>query len=142
VLSGYLDRSKRGVWSLTEKGKNVPKLSDEEGNNLLLEVQRQGKKTDTSTFGAALDDGAGDESPEEAGYKTQLLALIRNLSPGAFERLWQRLLRESDFEQVVVTGRSRDGGIDGIGVLKVNRSLHLRFFFNESDMRGLSAPLS
>jgi Restriction endonuclease len=34
-----------------------------------------------------------------------------------FERVCQRLLRESGFENVTVTGKSQDGGIDGIGVL-------------------------
>lgn len=125
VLAGYLDRSKRGVWTLTEKGKNAPVLSDKEVNQLLLDVQRQGKKN-SSGSNAGDDD---DEPPEESGYKTQLLSLIRSLSPGAFERLCQRLLRESDFEQVVVTGRSRDGGIDGIGVLKVNAFVAFKVLF-------------
>jgi restriction system protein len=136
VLTGYLDRSKRGVWTLTEKGKNAPILSDDEVNQLLLDVQRQGKKVGgvnskpNADAEADEDDGEADaELPEESGYKTQLLSLIRSISPGAFERLCQRLLRESDFEQVVVTGRSRDGGIDGIGVLKVNPFVTFKVLF-------------
>jgi restriction system protein len=42
------------------------------------------------------------------------------LTPGAFERLSQRLLRESGFIKVEVRGKSGDGGIDGVGVLRVN----------------------
>jgi restriction system protein len=42
------------------------------------------------------------------------------VAPDAFERLAQRLLREAGFLKVAVTGRSGDGGIDGIGVLRVN----------------------
>ena len=38
------------------------------------------------------------------------------LAPASFERLVQRLLRESGFTQVEVTGRSGDGGIDGRGI--------------------------
>jgi restriction system protein len=131
VLTGYLDRSKRGVWTLTEKGKNAPLLSDDEVNQLLLDVQRQGsKKADSKPIAKVMDEEEADEeSPEESGYKTQLLALIRSISPGAFERLCQRLLRESDFEQVVITGRSRDGGIDGIGVLKVNVFVAFKVLF-------------
>lgn len=41
------------------------------------------------------------------------------MEPDAFERLCQRLLREHGFTQVEVTGRSGDGGIDGVGVLRV-----------------------
>ena len=32
----------------------------------------------------------------------------------------QRLLRESGFERVIVTGKAGDGGIDGHGILQVN----------------------
>lgn len=130
VLTGYLDRSKRGVWTLTEKGKNAPILSDDEVNQLLLDVQRQGKKTGNKQDADLAHEEDADEEPlEESGYKAQLLALIRGISPTAFERLCQRLLRESGFEQVVVTGRSRDGGIDGIGVLKVNAFVAFKVLF-------------
>lgn len=50
------------------------------------------------------------------------------MDPGAFERLAQRLLREAGFIKVEVTGRSGDGGIDGIGVLRLNLlSFHVLF---------------
>lgn len=50
------------------------------------------------------------------------------MTPDAFERLAQRILRESGFIRVEVTGRSGDGGIDGIGVLRVNLlSFHVLF---------------
>jgi restriction system protein len=42
------------------------------------------------------------------------------LKPDAFERLAQRILREAGFTKVQVTGKSGDGGIDGIGILRVN----------------------
>lgn len=42
------------------------------------------------------------------------------MEPGAFERLAQRILRESGFVKVEVTGKSGDGGIDGTGVLRMN----------------------
>jgi restriction system protein len=87
-----------------------------------------GYRVDTK-IEVADDDEPADELAEESGYKAQLLALLRSISPGAFERLCQRLLRESDFEQVVVTGRSRDGGIDGIGVLKVNAFVAFKVLF-------------
>ena len=42
------------------------------------------------------------------------------MQPDAFERLAQRLLREAGFVRVEVRGKSGDGGIDGVGVLRVN----------------------
>jgi restriction system protein len=54
--------------------------------------------------------------------------VLRGLAPDAFERLAQRILREAGFIKVEVTGRSGDGGIDGIGVLRVNLlSFHVLF---------------
>jgi len=41
------------------------------------------------------------------------------MTADGFERLCQRILRESGFLKVEVTGRSGDGGIDGVGVLRV-----------------------
>ena len=42
------------------------------------------------------------------------------MDPYAFERLTQRLLRECGFDDVHVTKKSGDGGIDGTGKLKIN----------------------
>lgn len=42
------------------------------------------------------------------------------MPPDAFERLSQRLLREAGFTKVEVRGKTGDGGIDGLGVLRVN----------------------
>lgn len=61
-------------------------------------------------------------------WKDKLLRVLRNIQPDAFERLAQRVLREAGFIKVEVTGRSGDGGIDGIGVLRVNLlSFHVLF---------------
>jgi restriction system protein len=45
---------------------------------------------------------------------------MQSIDPNAFERFCQRLLRKSGFTRVEVTGKSGDGGIDGVGVLRVN----------------------
>jgi len=47
----------------------------------------------------------------------------------AFERLSQRLLRESGFVEVKVTGRSGDGGIDGVGVVRLGGLLGFPVLF-------------
>jgi len=51
------------------------------------------------------------------------------MSPAAFERLIQRLLRESGFIQVEVTGRSGDGGIDGKGIMRLGGLLSFHVIF-------------
>ena len=52
-----------------------------------------------------------------------------SLPPSGFERLSQRLLREAGFTQVVVTGQSGDGGIDGFGILQVNPLVSFKVLF-------------
>jgi len=51
------------------------------------------------------------------------------LSADAFERLTKRILRESGFVQVEVTGRSGDGGIDGKGIMRLGGLLSFHVVF-------------
>jgi restriction system protein len=66
----------------------------------------------------AQNDDGGDSGAED--WKDGLLETLLAMSPAAFERLTQRLLREAGFINVNVTGRSGDGGIDGLGVYRVS----------------------
>lgn len=136
--TGYIDSSRRGVWSLSDKGRAVETLSDSDIRGIIQEVQalaakkREERREEPS---APIEDTtfeAGDDapvSPGRADYKVELLSILKSVSPAGFERLCQRLLRESGFEKVQVTGRSGDGGIDGNGVLQVNPfvSFHVLF---------------
>ena len=62
-----------------------------------------------------------EDAPVEATeWKPSLLSVLGSMPPHAFERLAQRLLREAGFTRVEVRGKSGDGGIDGVGVLRVN----------------------
>ena len=57
------------------------------------------------------------------------MSTLLNLPSDGFERLCQRLLRESGFEKVQVTGKSGDGGLDGIGILQVNPFVSFKVLF-------------
>lgn len=116
-----LDASRRGVWALTEKGRTVH-LTQNAVAQLFKDVQadlptkdEQPNATDDVTDITPPTDPTGDSTS-----KRTLLDVLKSLSPGGFERVSQRLLRESGFERVLVTGRSGDGGIDGHGILQVN----------------------
>jgi len=73
-------------------------------------------------------------------HRTALLNLIKSLSPNGFERLSQRLLRESGFQHVTVIGRSGDGGIDGIGTLPVNPFVSFNVLFQCKRYQGTVTP--
>jgi len=62
--------------------------------------------------------------------------LTKELSPDAFERLVKRLLRESGFVQVEVTGRTGDGGIDGKGIIRVGGLLSFHVLFQCKKYQG------
>lgn len=124
---GALENSARGVWALTEAGTTITTYNDtraiydqvtEEERHRAKE-KREAKKSQIITEPGSdqdLDDG-----PEIAeDWKGELLNVLRSMDPSAFERLSQRLLREAGFTKVEVRGKTGDGGIDGLGVLRVN----------------------
>ncbi len=129
--SGYVDASQRGVWALTEAGRTAA-LAPEDVYKLFQQVQKQfpGKSPGKQPADLSESSQEEEETPEEADdYRQQLLDLLRALPPSGFERICQRLLRESGFQQVVVTGRSGDGGIDGHGVLELNPLVTFKVLF-------------
>jgi restriction system protein len=81
-------------------------------------------------------------APEEdhSDHRTKLIEVLQALSPSGFERLCQRLLREAGFEQVTVTGRSGDGGIDGHGVLGLNAFVSFKVLFQCKRYQGSVTP--
>jgi len=137
VKAGLLDSSRRGVWSLTDKGREVITLSFPESMSIFQQIHSefQGDKNSEATVSQqeesndetiALNDTA---DSEDSSYRKRLLDVMLALPPSGFERLCQRLLRESGFEQVIVSGRSGDGGIDGQGILQVNPFVSFKVLF-------------
>ena len=90
----------------------------------------------------ASDEGAATAQAAAAGldYGAEVSAKLLALPPAGFERFCQRLLRQSGFRQVTVTGRSGDGGIDGIGVLQVNPLVSFKVLFQCKRYRGAVGP--
>ncbi|MCM2296140.1 restriction endonuclease [Rhodoferax sp.] len=134
VWEGFIDSGRRGVWSLTQQGKNVILSADEAREIFLRQVQRQAKLRKVASGAAAQaieDDGVPADTPQadEDASLQGFLRVVKGLSPSGFERLCMRLLRESGFERVQVTGRSNDGGIDGVGVLQLNDLMSFNVVF-------------
>lgn len=141
--ANYIDSSTRGVWSLTESGRNL-KLSNANALKLFQEIHQtfsveRRKQRDKSSKSDQTD--VTDEIPdEETDHRSILLKKIMSVSPEGFERLCQRLLRESGFESVSVTGRSGDGGLDGNGVLQVNAFVSFKVLFQCKRYSGSVSP--
>jgi len=131
VREGLLDSSKRGVWSLTEKGRATRLSVDQAGEIFsrwvkVFDAQRKTKTTESEPIAEQVAEASGAPSND---YRTEALELLLALPPSGFERLSQRLLREAGFTQVSVTGQSGDGGIDGYGTLQVNPLVSFKVLF-------------
>ena len=73
-------------------------------------------------------------------WRGELLNTLQNMPPDAFERLCQRLLRESGFIEVEVTGRSGDGGIDGYGIIRLAGMISFPVLFQCKRYSGNVGP--
>ncbi|MDQ3988979.1 MAG: restriction endonuclease [Actinomycetota bacterium] len=137
---GLLINSRRGVWSLTEDGRLVTR---EETSSLYADVvvrlreeqraKRQARQVNESALG---EDQPADDEPD---WREQLLEVLMTIPPDAFERLSRRLLREAGFISAVVTGRSGDGGIDGLGIYRMSL-VSFPVFFQSKRYRGSVGP--
>ena len=140
---GLLDNSERGVWVLTPKGKDTDAVDPRKVVSFVNEQSRgkKGKlaaKNSGSTADVEVVEVA--ETVLEQRWREELLAELLNLSPAAFERLSQRMLRESGFVEVKVTGRSGDGGIDGVGIVRLGGLLGFPVLFQCKRYRGSVGP--
>ena len=91
-------------------------------------ARRAEKPNEAEQNTAGYDRATPAYSAFEIPWQDRLLECLLKMKPAAFERLCQRILKDSGFIKVDVTGRSGDGGIDGIGVLRLNLlSFHVFF---------------
>lgn len=131
---GAIENSSRGVWAITEFGNEIfdydqtrkiyDQVNAEEREKARQKrLAEKAKKSDKQTkLPLVSESNTEPEAPEVSSrdWRNELLEVLKTIDPSAFERLAQRLLRESGFTKVEVRGKSGDGGIDGVGVLRVN----------------------
>lgn len=120
---GVLENSSRGVWALTARGREIKSVDKDIVNRFVKTLDRE-----TESIESEVAEGGEPESAPRL-WEEELLEQLLQLQPEAFERLCQRILRESGFVQVEVTGRSGDGGIDGRGIIKIGGFLSFRIIF-------------
>jgi restriction system protein len=126
---GILENSGRGVWALTAKGRQLEKVNP---TTVKRVVRAQDKKEKPVISG---NDGL-EQTEVEMSWRDELLDVLLKMDPAAFERLVQRLLRESGFIQVEVTGKSGDGGIDGKGIMRLGGLLSFHVIFQCKRYKG------
>jgi restriction system protein len=123
--AGFIENSERGVWALTPKGKEAESV---DGRQIARDVFRQMKAARKATKSSDVAVDTEDED-SEIRWQDRLLDIVQKMEPSAFERLGQRVLRESGFIEVEVTGRSGDGGIDGYGTIRIGGLISFNVLF-------------
>lgn len=129
---GLLENSERGVWLIAPEKRDITTIDPQEVVKTVREQVRKEREARTST----------QENEEELLDQTESwrrklhLVLTKEMSSDAFERLAKRMLRESGFIQVEVTGRSGDGGIDGKGIVRVGGLLSFHVLFQCKKYQG------
>jgi len=107
-----IEQSARGIWAL----KDFSKSDEKRLENITITDEKSLVEEEIIN--------------EEFEWKNEVIkVLTEEISPSEFERLIQRVLRESGFEQVEVTGRTNDGGIDGRGIARINGILSFHILF-------------
>lgn len=121
---GFLENSSRGVWALTTHGSKNEAVNPTSVKRYVREQDKKNKKISSS------------DEDVEPSWREDLLSELLKMDPVAFERLAQRILRESGFIQVEVTGKSGDGGIDGKGIMRLGGLLSFHVIFQCKRYKG------
>jgi restriction system protein len=138
---GLIENSARGIWALMNANINT---LDYTGVEIVKKVREINKlslnQSETKSNNDVQIEFEFEEIQKEEHWKETLLNRLYDISPSAFERLSQRLLRESGFSQVEVTGKVGDGGIDGKGIVRVSGLLSFHVIFQCKRYRGSVSP--
>ncbi len=134
---GFLENSSRGVWALTRLAKEKRKVSPK----VVVKAVRESNKTKTEQKTKQVTNEQielyNSDTLKTQGWREELYHILtKEISPDGFERLTQRLLRESGFVQVEVTGRTGDGGIDGKGIAKIHGFMSFHVIFQCKKYQG------
>ena len=133
--AGLIENSERGIWALTPEGAKAAAVN---GRQIARDVAKHFHSE------RATDNESGDPVAEEPdttlSWQDKLIAVLQTMDPVAFERLCQRILRESGFIEVEVTKRGGDGGIDGFGTIRIAGLISFNVLFQSKRYKGNIGP--
>jgi restriction system protein len=144
---GAIVNSQRGVWTLTPLGREIEDNVDAESrvkaykaeyNKAYYEAKKLRDEGPVDADAAA-EKEVENEVESEIGWKETLLGRLLVMTPDAFERLAQRLLKEAGFRNVEVLGKAGDGGLDGVGVYRLSL-VSFPVFFQCKRWKGVVGP--
>jgi len=144
VWEELLASSKHGIWTLTSKGWQTT-INENQAHDIFLKWVKVFQNLRSEKVTTTVDSEADkimqiqeESEPDNAKsiLNPTLIEVLQNLSPTGFEQLCGRLLKEYEFENIEITQRSHDGGIDGYATLKLNPFVNLSVFFQCKKYQG------
>ena len=139
---GLITNGSRGIWTLTTQGQNTTTV-DIKAMRRAVQAERHlitpdGTRTSDAPILLTPED---EETIQEPNWREQVRVALLTMTPAGFERLCQNILRQKEFIQVQVTGRTGDGGIDGHGIVRLAGVLSFPIIFQAKRYRGsVGAP--
>jgi restriction system protein len=134
--AGFIENSERGIWALTPDGTQVESV---DGRQIARDIAKQ-FQLERAADSESVEALETDEPQTATSWQDRLISVLQAMDPIAFERLCQRILRESGFIEVEVTKRSGDGGIDGHGTIRIGGLISFNVLFQSKRYKGNIGP--
>jgi restriction system protein len=134
--AGFIENSERGIWALTPDGTQVQSV---DGRQIARDIAKQ-FQLERAADSESVEASVADEPQTAISWQDRLISMLQAMDPIAFERLCQRILRESGFIEVEVTKRSGDGGIDGHGTIRIGGLISFNVLFQSKRYKGNIGP--
>lgn len=121
-IFGVIESTQRGIWVIKSEYKDTTQIDVDECVKFVRKISSSAKNSNKSDpkYDDNLEDDGVEFPDENKPWRERLHSILLEMDPFAFERLSQRVLRESGFTEVEVTKKTGDGGIDGFGKIRIN----------------------
>ena len=133
---GLIENSSRGVWALTKAGQKTTEVNQEKVKKVVVKKDKEERLLKKLENFKPKEIQDTTEEIEDFSWQDKLIETMKTIKPEQFERLCQRLLRELGFVNVEVTGRTKDGGIDGKGLIRLGGVLSFHVVFQAKRYQG------
>ena len=138
LYCGLLARPKRGYYQITNSGRGVLKSEAD-----LWVVTGGMRKERQQAKKKKAEEEKADDQVECLGaddWRGDLLNILKNMPPDAFERLCKELLEKAGCTQVEITGGPGDNGIDGRALIDLAGLLSVTVLFQCKRVAGTISP--
>ena len=132
---GAINNPMRSIWEISNNFKDIMFTKEDVINNKIGYINRQ--KCDqqkNKSFDLSLK--SCDVIEELTPWNDRLMQVLYKMNPYSFEKLAQLILRKIGLDQVVITKKSNDGGVDGYGVFRLNGIISFNIAFQCKRYKG------